>query len=283
MLANFLVGLREGLEAALIIGILLAYLASIGRRDAFRQVFLGVGAAIALSFGLGALFTLGPYGLTHSAQEILGGVLSLIAVGFVTWMIFWMAKTARHMKRELQTGLDRALERSMWGIVAFAFIAVAREGIETALFVWAAASSTQNTGAAAIAAILGIAAASILGWLIYRGMIRVNLSKFFTWTGALLIVVAAGVVANAIGDLQEGGVLPGADTAVYDISALISPTNVGGSILQGIFNFTPAPSLLQLIGWWVYFLITMGIYVRMLVGSRTIAPVKRRYAAAAER
>lgn len=183
MLANYLIGLREGLEASLVIGILVAYLVRTGRRDRLSALWTGVGIAVAISLAAGAALTLGPRGLSFTAQETIGGVLSIAAVALITWMIFWMGKTARHLKRHLEDGLERALSMGKGAIIAMALLAVGREGLETALFLWAGIEAAGSTSVPITGAVLGIATAVALGYLIYRGAVRINLRVFFQWTG----------------------------------------------------------------------------------------------------
>lgn len=262
MLSNYLIGLREGLEAALVVGILVAYIVKVKRQDVLRKFWFGVGIAIVVPLGLGALLTWGPYGLSFEAQEIIGGGLSVVAVGFVTWMIFWMGKTARSMKSTLQTRLDAALLGAGWGVVILAMLSVGREGIETALFVWATVASVGGSWEPAVGALLGILTATVLGYLLYRGFVKINLGTFFTWTGAFLILVAGGVFAYGIGDLQEAGVLPGAGVHAYDISTVIPASSWYGTVMQGIVNFNPSPTWLQVGGWVAYIAVVTFFYVR---------------------
>ncbi|MBF4576573.1 iron uptake transporter permease EfeU [Frondihabitans sp. VKM Ac-2883] len=262
MLANFLIGLREGLEASIVVGILIAYLVKVGRRDVLPRIWAGVALAAVLSLGLGALLTFGRYGLSFQAQEIIGGGLSIIAVGFVTTMTFWMAKTAGSMKHDLQSNLDKALLGGAWAIVGLAFLSVGREGIETALFVWATVSTAGGTAIPAIGALLGIAAAIVIEIGIYRGFVHLNLAKFFTITGFFLVIVAAGVLLYGIGDLQEAGALPGASVYAFDISRAIPPTSWYGTLLQGLVNFTPRPTVLQSVVWLAYLVVVLPLFLR---------------------
>ncbi|HEY6688123.1 MAG TPA: iron uptake transporter permease EfeU [Propionibacteriaceae bacterium] len=278
MLANFLIGLREGLEAALIVSILVAYLVKSGRRQLLPQIWLGVAIAVAISLGFGAALTFGPKGLTFEAQELIGGLLSIVAVGFVTWMIFWMAKAARSLSGELRSQIDRAADASRWSLVIVALLAVGREGLETALFLWAATqTAAQGNGSTAgplLGAALGLLVAVVLGYLIYRGALKINLSRFFTWTGAFLIVIAAGVLAYGVHDLQEARFLPGLNNLAFDISGAIPPTSWYGTLLKGVFNFSPATTVLEAAAWLGYFIPTMTIFLYQK-RQRTQAPARQ--------
>ncbi|AUG30499.1 MULTISPECIES: iron uptake transporter permease EfeU [Microbacterium] len=286
MLATFLIGLREGLEAALVVGILVAYLGRIGRRDVLPRLWIGVGLAIALAVGIGAILTFGAYALTFTAQELIGGLLSLVAVGMVTWMIFWMQRTARTMKATLEGGIDRALATGgLWGIVLIGFVSVAREGIETTLLLWSMVQSFGDTPTALAGALLGLAVAVLLGWLLARGMVRLDLRVFFGWTGAFLVIVAAGVLAYAVHDLQEAGALPGPFSALapvdaagnvavglsafpfgwaFDVSAAITPSGPLAVLLQATVGFMPQMSWLQVVAWVLYLAVVGTLFVRGL-------------------
>lgn len=263
MLANFLIGLREGLEAALIVSILVAYLVKSDRRADLRYVWLGVGIAILASLAFGAALTYGPKGLTFEAQEMIGGTLSIIAVGFVTWMVLWMATAARSLSSTLKRSVDEATKP--WSLTVVALLAVGREGLETALFIWAATqAAARDTGATTqplLGALLGILTAIVIGYLIYRGALRINLSKFFTWTGAFLIIVAAGVLAYGVHDLQEAGVLPGLGNIAFDVSHIISLDSILGTLLKGIFNFSPVTTVLEAIAWVSYVAIVGPLFI----------------------
>lgn len=262
MFSNYLIGLREGLEASLVVCILIAYLVKTDRRDALKPIWIGIGVAVALAFGFGCALEFGSQELTFEAQEALGGSLSIIAVGLVTWMVFWMRRTARHLKAELHGKLDAALQMGTGALVATAFLAVGREGLETALFVWASVRAAGDgsprplTGAA-----LGIATAIVLGWLFYRGALRINLARFFVWTGGMLVVVAAGVLAYGVHDLQEARWLPGLKNRAFDISDTIDPSSWYGTVLKGVFNFQPDPTVVQVTVWLLYLIPTLTLFL----------------------
>ncbi|WP_018504871.1 iron uptake transporter permease EfeU [Parafrankia discariae] len=262
MFANYLIGLREGLEAALVVSILVAYLVKVGRQDRLVVVSGGVALAVAVSVAFGALLTYTSTSLLadFKSQEIFGGTMSAIAVVFVTWMVFWMRRTARGMRAELDGRLSTALELGTFAVVLTAFLAVAREGLETALFFWSAVQAAGNTTDPVIGFSLGIATAVVLAWLLYRRSVRLNLARFFTWTGAALIVIAAGVLAYAIHDLQEGGVIGGLNTLAFDVSEQIPPGSWYGSLLKGVFNFTPQTTVAQAIAWTAYIVPVMAVF-----------------------
>ncbi|MFF2651931.1 iron uptake transporter permease EfeU [Streptomyces sp. NPDC058045] len=262
MFGNYLIGLREGLEASLVVCILIAYLVKTGRRDALRPVWAGIAVAVLLAFGFGCALTFGSQELTFEAQEALGGSLSIVAVGLVTWMVFWMRRTARHLKQELTGRLDAALQMGTAALVATAFLAVGREGLETALFVWASVrASNDGTHGPLIGVLLGLATAVVLGWLFYRGALRINLAKFFTWTGGMLVIVAAGVLAYGVHDLQEAGWVPGLRNLAFDISGTIPPDSWYGTLLKGVFNFQPDPTVVQVAVWALYLVLTLALFL----------------------
>ena len=274
MFANLLIALREGLEAALVVSIIVAYLVKSGRRDALPKLWLGVGLAALIPLVAGAIMTWGPKTLTFQAQEILGGALSFVAVGLVTWMIFWMGKNARELKGELEGSLSKSLSAgsSGWGVVWIAVVAVGREGVETALFVWATVRSSIETSAmqATVGVVLGLVLAIVLGVLIYQGAVRINLRVFFAVTGYFLVVVAAGIVAYGVGDLQEANVLPGFTNHAWDLSRYLpdgaSPFHWLYVLLQAMFQFNLQPTVLQVVGWWVYIVPTLVLLTLQITG-----------------
>ncbi|MCX5081358.1 iron uptake transporter permease EfeU [Streptomyces sp. NPDC056121] len=262
MFGNYLIGLREGLEASLVVCILIAYLVKTDRRDALRPIWIGIAIAVAVALGFGFALTFGSQELTFEAQEALGGSLSIVAVCLVTWMVFWMRRTARHLKSELHGKLDAALQMGTAALVATAFLAVGREGLETALFVWASVrASNDGTHGPLIGVLLGLLTAVVLGWLFYRGALRINLAKFFTWTGGMLVIVAAGVLAYGVHDLQEAQFLGGLSSKAFDVSATIPPDSWYGTLLKGVFNFQPDPTVLQVVVWLLYLIPTLAVFL----------------------
>jgi len=294
--ATFLIGLREGLEAALVVGILVAYLKRLDRRDVLPRLWTGVGAAVLLALAIGAVLTFGAYALTFQGQEIIGGTLSLVTVAMVTWMIFWMRKAGRTMKATLHGGVDRALEAgTVWALVLVGFVSVAREGVETTLLLWSMVQSFGDAPSAILGAALGLVVAVLAGWLLARGAVRLDLSRFFTWTGGFLVIIAAGVLAYAISDLQEAGVVPGPFTSAapldasgavlvgwaglpfgwaFDVSSAIRPDSALAVLLQATVGFMPRMSWIQVIAWALYLLVVGTLFVRGLrrPASRAAAP-----------
>jgi len=260
MFANYLIGLREGVEAALIIAILVAYLVKLGQREVLPRLWAGVGLAVLMSVVLGALLTFTEASLSDEAQENFAGVMSLAAVGLITWMIFWMAFHARHIKGHLQGEVDKALAKSSWAIAIVAFIAVAREGLETALFLFAGAQSSGAASSPLLGALLGLGTAVVIGLLLYRGALKLNLASLFKWTGALLVVIAAGVLRYGVHELQETGVLPGKDNYVLDLTGSVDPTGVLASVVRAFFNVVPAMTALEIIAWALYIAVVMPLF-----------------------
>lgn len=278
-LGNFLIALREGFEASLVVGIIAAYLVKAGRRDLLGRMWIGVGLAALIPLGVGAVLTWGPSTLTFEAQEIIGGSLSLVAVAMVTWMIFWMGRNSRELKHDLEGSLNRRIagEASGWGVVWIAVLAVGREGIETALFIWAAIRSSVETTTAqtTVGVVTGLLAAVVLGWLVYRGAVRINMRRFFAVTGVLLILVAAGIVSYGIGDLQEAGVLPGIMTRAWDLSSHLpaphSPLYALYVLGVAMFQVNLNPTVAQVVAWWVYLVPTLTLFIAQVRG-RVLSP-----------
>ncbi|MGW6556477.1 iron uptake transporter permease EfeU [Streptomyces hydrogenans] len=277
MFGNYLIGLREGLEASLVVCILIAYLVKTGRRDALKPIWAGIGVAVGIALAFGAGLEFGSQELTFEAQELLGGSLSILAVVLVTWMVFWMKKTARHLRAELHGKLDAALAMGTGALVATAFLAVGREGLETALFVWASVrASSDGSHAPLLGVVLGLLTAVLLGWLFYRGALRINLAKFFTWTGGMLVVVAAGVLAYGVHDLQEARFLDGLADKAFDISATVPPDSWYGTLLKGVFNFQPDPTVLQVTVWALYLIPTLALFLAPIGSGPSVRVEKQK-------
>ncbi len=262
MLGNALIGLREGLEASLVVSILVAFLVRTDRRRELPKVWLGVGVAIAVSVGVTLALTLTEQALTFEAQEAFGGTLSIVAVGFVTWMIFWMRRAARSISSELRGGLEKALAMGPIAVVVMAALAVGREGLETAVFFFAAVQAAGETTGPLIGFLIGIAVSVVLAYLIYRGAVTLDMGKFFTVTGVLLIFVAAGILAYGVHDLQEAGILPGLNTLAFDVSAAVPADSWYGTLLKGVFNFSPQTTVLEAVVWVLYVAIVLTLFLR---------------------
>lgn len=262
-LGNFLIGLREGLDAALVVGILLAYIRKTQRTHLLAPMWAGVSVAVLLSLSFGALLTFGPQTLTFEAQEAIGGSLSIISVGFVTWMIFWMAENARMLSDELKGKLD-AVQTSVWAVVLLAALSVGCEGLETTLFIWSAIRTAGQEANAIpmLGALVGIAIAVVRAWGMMRGMMRINLSRFFTITGAFLVIVAAGVLSYGIHDLQEAAILPGLNNIAFESYRYIDPSSFVGTLLKAVFNLSSTTTWLEAGAWILYVGIVMPLFIR---------------------
>ncbi len=262
MLGNYLIGLREGLEAALVVSILVAFLVRTDRRSVLPRVWLGVAVAVAVSVGVTLALTLAQQALTFEAQETFGGTLSIIAVGFVTWMIFWMRRTARSISGTLRGRLEDAIRMGSGAVVVMAALAVGREGLETALFFFTAAQAAGRTTDPLLGFLLGIATSVVLAYLLYRGAVKLNMARFFSITGALLVFVAAGILGYGVHDLQEAGVLPGSNALAFDVSAAVPAESWYGTLLKGVFNFSPQTTWLQAAVWVLYVGVVLTLFLR---------------------
>ncbi|KZB87537.1 iron uptake transporter permease EfeU [Amycolatopsis regifaucium] len=276
--ASALIGLREGLEAALVVSILVAFLVKTERRHALRWVWLGVGVAVLLSVGIGAILTYSTAQLSFEQQELLGGTLSIVAVGFVTAMIFWMRKASRTIAAELRGKLDEALDVGPLAVLVLSFFAVGREGLETAVFFYSTVQTAQGgTTEPLIGFTSGILVAIVLAYLIYRGAVRFDLGRFFTVTGVLLVFVAAGVLGYGLHDLQEAAFLPGLTVLAFDASAVLPETSWYGALLKGIFNYSQQTTVLQAVAWLAYVAIVLPLFLRpkkKVVAAPAAAAVK---------
>ncbi|GHF00646.1 iron transporter [Amycolatopsis deserti] len=270
LFSSLLIGLREGLEAALVVSILVAFLVKTDRRPALRWVWPGIAAAVVLSIGVGAILTFTTAQLSFEQQELLGGSLSIVAVGFVTAMIFWMRKASKSIAAELRGKMDEALAVGPLAVLLLSFLAVGREGLETAVFFYAAVQTAQGgTTQPLIGFAVGIAIAVAIAYGLYRGAIRFDLGKFFTITGVLLVFVAAGVLGYGLHDLQEAGFLPGLHTLAFDASAAVPETSWYGALLKGVFNYSQQTTVLQAIAWIAYVVIVLPLFLRRPAAKTT--------------
>lgn len=254
MLATYLIGLREGLEATLVVSILIAFLVKSDRKDRLKQVWAGVALAVALSVLFGWLLSYTETTLLkdYKQQELFEAITSIAAVVFVTWMIFWMRRAARGIAGELRNKLQDALAVGSWAVFVMAFLAVVREGLETSLIFYSAVQGANLNGGPLYALIGGIATAVAIGYLMFATAVRINLSVFFTVTGILLILIAAGIFKYGVHDLQEAGILPGIDNIAYSIPNVLDPSTWYATLLAGMFNITPEPTVLEVIAWVAY-------------------------------
>jgi high-affinity iron transporter len=259
---SFLIGLREGLEAGLIVSVLVATLVRAGAKSRLPQVWTGVLTAIALAMSFGAVLTFTAASLSTTAQEAFGGTLSVVAVAFVTAMVFWMRRSARTLSGEIRERVTETLAMGAVTLVVTSFLAVGREGLETALFLWTTARAAGESAGPLTGAGAGLVLAAALCWGLYRRVLKINLTRFFTATGAVLVVIAAGVLGYGLRDLQEGGVLPGRTAYIIDVSGSIDAGSWYSTLMQGVFNLTPTMTWLQVVGYVCYLAVVMTLFLR---------------------
>lgn len=261
MLPTFVIGLREGLEASLIVGIIAAFLIQRDERRALRPMWIGVALAVTLCSGAAIALNAIGRSLPLRQRAALEGSLALVAVAGVTYMVVWMRRHARELKRTLESHAESALLRgSVLGLLAMAFLAVLREGLETAIFILVAFQSSANPAATGTGAALGVAVAIGLGYALYRGGVRINLARFFRVTGFVLVLVAAGLIATAVHEFGEAGVIAALQQRALDLSWLVAPGTVRASLLTGMLGFQPVPTVAE-VGVWLLYTAPMGLYV----------------------
>jgi high-affinity iron transporter len=258
----FLITLREGLEAALIVAIVLGYLKKLNRDGDFGPVWLGTGTAVGISLIAGVVVFATVGELEGRAEEITEGVVALAATAVLTWMIFWMGRQARFIKGELEAKVDAAVVTgSSIALASIAFVAVLREGLETALFLLSTGVGTESNMSRFVGGVIGLSVAVILGYLVYRGSRKVNLRVFFRVTGGLIILFAAGLLAKGVHEFQEAGLIGTLNERVYDVSSFtVLDPDAGtlGEFLSGLFGWSPDPSV-EMIGVYLLFLAPVGI------------------------
>lgn len=269
----------------MIVSIILAYLAKTGNRRYFGRIWLGAGIAIALSaaVGVGLFSTIG--GMEPQAEQTFEGAAMVLAAGVVTWMLFWMRRTAANIRGQLEAGVDRALtEGNVWALSLLAFTAVIREGIETALFLLGQATAAGTQAASTlVGAFIGLALAIILGVAFYHGARVINLRTFFTWTGVALIFIAAGLISHAVHEFVEAGWITIGTSTAFDISGIlphdpaVGTAGVLGSILRALFGYSSTPEWVTLVTWVTYVTIVLALYLRPIRPARAAArPAEQR-------
>ncbi|MBP1849240.1 iron uptake transporter permease EfeU [Rhizobium halophytocola] len=276
MLAPFLIMLREGIEAALITGIIASYLRHSGRSQWLPAVWIGVFLAIAVSLFVGAVLQLVSAEFPQKAQELFEAFVGLIAVVVLVSMVTWMRKAARTMKAGLQGSVDQALAQgsgASLALIGMVFFSVAREGVESVFFLLAVFQQSQGM-AAPLGALLGMVVALIIGLAIYGFGVRINLRRFFQWTGLFILVVAAGLLSAAIGSLHEAGLWNGLQTPAYDLSHALPVSSLFGTLLSGVFNYQEAPTIGQSIAWGLFLAITFFLFLRpvRVSGEKPLTP-----------
>ena len=286
LLTGLLTGLREGVEAALIVSIVLAYLARTGNSRHFGRIWLGTAVAVAVSIAVGVTLFVTIGGFEGAAEQIFEGVAMMIAAAVVTWMLFWMRRTSSGIRGELHAAIDRSLtEGSIFGLTALAFTAVIREGIETALFLMGQATAAGTEAMSTlVGAVIGLVIAVGIGYALYRGARVINLRTFFSWTGVALIFIAAGLLSYAVHEFVEAGLITFGTAQAFDISGVLphdpdaGAMGVVGSILRAVFGYSSTPEWVTLITWLAYVAIVLTLYLRPSRPASASQPSEQRVA-----
>jgi high-affinity iron transporter len=281
--SGLLTGLREGVEAALIVAIVIAYLVKTGNGRHASRIWLGAGAAIATSLIVGVVLFLTVGGLQPPYEQIFEGITMLVAAAVVTWMLFWMRRQAFSVKGDLQAAVDRALTAgSIWGLAFLAFTAVIREGIETSLFLVGQVNSADDAAPSLlVGAVAGLAIAIGIGYLFYAGSRRINLASFFRWTGVGLIFIAAGLLSHAIHEFIDVGVITFGTQTAFDISGVLSHDDGIGLFLRALFGYSANPEVITLVAWATYIVVVLALFLRPVrrnalpAQTATTQPVQR--------
>jgi len=276
LFGSLLIGLREGLETAIVVTILIAFLVKSDRRDALKWVWLGVAGAIAMTIGVFLTIQLSENTISGLAAEAIAGVASLVAVIIVTTMVLWMRKAAATISGELRSDMARALETGGIAVATLAFLAVGREGVETALFMVGYANASTAWPLAGL--LIGLLIAVVFAYGMYAGAVRINLAKFFKYTGAFLVVVAAGILSYAIHALQTVGWLPGLGAKAFDMTGAFNWSSWYGQVIQGVFNISPTPSILQFVCWLAYLSVVLTLFLRPVAAKPAPAATLERSA-----
>ena len=276
-MAAFLVMLREGVEAAIIVAILLSYLNRIDRRSDSRWVWAGTIAAVLVSLAAGIILWNTVGGLEGSAEELVEGSIALVAAGLLTWMIFWIGRQARHLKGQLHSQVDTAIAAGgATALATIAFVAVVREGIESSLFLISTTVGTETSSSQLIGGVLGLTAAVVIGVVFYAGSSRIDLRAFFRLTGVLIILFAAGLVSKAVHEFQELGLLPTISEHIWDLGILDPSSGTVGRFLGSLFGWTPRPSLLMALAYAAYLIPVLVVFLRMTAPDTAYSTSERR-------
>ena len=273
MLSSYILSLREGIEAALVLGIVLGILRQMGRLDLSSSVWLGAGSAALLSLITAVLLTFFGLEMKDPAEAIFEVSTMLLAAGILTWMIFWMSQKAQHIKRDLESGVQKASQSGKWSLFGLAFLAVLREGVELALFLTAAAfsSSARQT---ILGALFGLVTAGLLGWFLFSTTVRLNLKRFFQITGILLIFFAAGLVAHSLQEFNEFGWIPAGIAHVWNLNPILNDQSPLGQVLATLFGYNGSPSLTEVLAYVIYFgVVLLGL---QWAGAKPVPAVQRR-------
>lgn len=264
MLAPFLIMLREGIEAALLVGIIATYLRQTGRAAWIPSVWVGILLAVALSLFVGAVILLLGSEFPQKEQELFEAIIGLVAVSVLTWMVFWMRRASRSIKVGLHEDIDRALDRGSagtWALIGMAFFAVAREGLESVFFLLAIFQQSPGP-AAPLSALAGIALSAVIGFGIYYGGVRIDLRRFFYWTGLFILVVAAGLLSSVLRNLHEAGIWNLLQDRAYDLTEILPLSSLPGTVLSGMFGYHDAPAIGEMLIWALYLLVTLTLFFR---------------------
>ncbi|NMO03986.1 iron transporter [Gordonia sp. TBRC 11910] len=269
LFGSALIGVREGLETGIVVMILVAFLVKSGRRDALKWVWLGVGLALAMVVGTFAIIHYGTSTIDGLTAELIAGLASLVAVVIVTFMVLWMSKAAAHISGDLKEGMSKALVAGAPAVLALSFLAVGREGFETALLMVGYAESVSGGMWPLVGLLIGVLVAVGLTVALYFGAVRINFAKFFRYTGVFLIFVAAGILAYGVRALQTYGWLPGISNTAFDWSSWYDLSSWYGTVLGGVFNIHPNPTWLQVIAWAAYLIIVLAAFLRRTASTPT--------------
>jgi high-affinity iron transporter len=278
MTAKFFDGLRDGMEASLVVGVIIAYLVRTRRRRSERWVWIGAAVAVGVSQVVGAAVVFTSSTLPERTEPTVNGVASIISMVFVTWMILWMKRAAQLLRRELREDRERAVAMGAGALFAVAFFAVGRESLEEALSLWPTIKNASSISAP-IGALAGVAMAVLLGYWLYHYSFRLSLAKFFHVSGLALIVVTAGVLAAGLHELQEAGWIAGKDVLAFDVSVRVPESSWYGALLKGTVNFTAQTTWLQLGAWITYLIVALTVFLlppsrRHRTGSTATAPAQ---------